>query len=141
MTISIPEMTRAQEAKFWETHDATDYLDETEPVTVTVGPRPRNRCSVCGEVLLSRYVDIELAGGRAQLRQLRQLYCPAGVRKPPGARGTAPCRRGRSSFASESRSGLRLRRDTTCRHHAEEPGTPERAPGGDGGVGAVGRVT
>ena len=74
----MPEMTRDQEAKFWETHDATDYLDEMEPVTVTVGPRLRNRCSVCDQVLLSRYVDIELAGGRAQLRQLRQLYCPAG---------------------------------------------------------------
>jgi len=69
-------MTRAQEAKFWETHDATDYLDEMEPVTVTVGPRPQNRCSVCCQVMLSRYVDIDLAGGRAQLRQVRQLYCP-----------------------------------------------------------------
>jgi hypothetical protein len=73
----IPEMTRAQEAKFWETHDATDYLDEMESVTVTVGPHPRNRCSVCSQVMLSRYVDIDLAGGRAQLRQVRQLYCPA----------------------------------------------------------------
>jgi len=75
---SIPEMTRAQETEFWETHDATDYLDEMEPVTVTVGPRPRNRCSVCSQVMLSRYVDIDLAGGRAQLRQVRQLYCPDG---------------------------------------------------------------
>ena len=75
---SIPEMTRAQEAKFWETHDATEYLDEMEPVTVVVGPRPQNHCSVCDQVLLSRYVDIDLAGGRAQLRRLRQLYCPAG---------------------------------------------------------------
>ena len=73
---SIPEMTRAQEGRFWDTHDATDYLDEMDPVTVTVGPRPRNRCSVCGRVLLSRYVDMGLAGGRAQLRGLRQLYCP-----------------------------------------------------------------
>ncbi len=71
-------MTRAQEAEFWETHDATDYLDEMEPVTVTVGPRPRNGCSVCSQVMLSRYVDIDLAGGRAQLRQVRQLYCPDG---------------------------------------------------------------
>jgi hypothetical protein len=28
--------------------------------------------------MLSRYVAIDLAGGRAQLRQVRQLYCPAG---------------------------------------------------------------
>ena len=71
-------MTRAQEARFWETHDATDYLDEMEPVTATVGPRPRNRCSTCGQVMFSRYVDVDLAGGRAQLRQVRQLYCPDG---------------------------------------------------------------
>jgi hypothetical protein len=75
---SIPEMTRGQEARFWETHDATDYLDEMEPVTMTIGPRPRNRCSVCARVLLSRYVDVSLAGDRAQLRGLRQLYCPDG---------------------------------------------------------------
>jgi len=75
---SIPEMTRAQEGEFWATHDATDYLDEMEPVAVTVGPRPRNHCSVCGRVLLSRYVDVDLAGGLAQLRRLRQLYCPDG---------------------------------------------------------------
>jgi hypothetical protein len=75
---SIPEMTRVWEAKFWETHDATDYLDETEPVAVTLGPPPRHRCAVCGQVLLSRYVNIDVAGGRAQLRELRQLYCLAG---------------------------------------------------------------
>jgi len=28
--------------------------------------------------MLSRYVDIDLAGGRAQLRQVRQLFCRAG---------------------------------------------------------------
>jgi hypothetical protein len=28
--------------------------------------------------MLSRYVDVDLAGGRAQLRQVRQLYCPDG---------------------------------------------------------------
>jgi len=75
---SIAEMTRAQEAEFWETHDATDYLDEMEPVTVTVGPGPQNRCSVCGRTLLSRYVDVDLADGRVKLRGLRQLYCPVG---------------------------------------------------------------
>jgi len=32
----------------------------------------------CSQVMLSRYVDLDLAGGRAQLRQVRQLYCPAG---------------------------------------------------------------
>ena len=76
--ITIPKMARAQEARFWETHDATDYLDEMQPMTATVGPTPRSRCSECGQMMLSRYVDIDVAGGRAQLRQLRQLYCPDG---------------------------------------------------------------
>jgi len=75
---NIPEMSRSEEAEFWKTHDATDYLDEMEPVTVIRGPRPRNRCSVCDRVMLSRYVDVDLAGGRVQLRRLRQLYCPVG---------------------------------------------------------------
>lgn len=74
----IPKMTRQEEAKFWETHDATDYLDDSEPVEVKMGPRPQNRCQVCGDVLLSRYTDVELAAGRAVLRGLRELYCRQG---------------------------------------------------------------
>lgn len=61
----ILQMTRSQEAEFWETHDATDYLDTMEPVTLTTGSRPSNHCSVCGRVLLSRYVDVYFT--RAQL--------------------------------------------------------------------------
>ncbi len=72
----IPEMTQTQEGQFWETHDATDYLDEMVAVEVTAGPRPQNKCSVCGKVMLSREVDVNLASGQVQLRQLRQLYCP-----------------------------------------------------------------
>lgn len=74
----LPEMTRQEEFEFWKTHDATDYLDDTEPVQVETGPRPRNHCPVCGDILLSRYVDVELAGGRAALRGLRELYCRQG---------------------------------------------------------------
>lgn len=74
----IPKMTREEEAEFWKTHDATDYLDDSEPVEVEMGPRPRNHCLVCGDVLLSRYIDVELAGGRAVLRRLRELYCREG---------------------------------------------------------------
>lgn len=73
----IPKMTREQEAEFWKTHDATDY-DDSEPIEVEVGPRPRNRCLACGDVLLSRYVDVEVAGGRVVLRGLRELYCRQG---------------------------------------------------------------
>jgi hypothetical protein len=78
MMDELPTMSRVEESKFWETHDATDYLDAMEPVAVTVGPRPRDRCSKCRKTLLSRYVDVTLADGRAQLRGLRQLYCPDG---------------------------------------------------------------
>lgn len=32
-----------EEAEFWATHDATEFLDETEPVNVAfVDARPRN---------------------------------------------------------------------------------------------------
>jgi hypothetical protein len=83
----IPTMTREEEAEFWKTHDATDYLDDSEPVEVETGPRPRNRCLVCSDVLLSRYVDVELAGERAVLRGLRELYCRQGheIRLAPEA--------------------------------------------------------
>ncbi len=74
----IPEMTRSQEGEFWETHDATDYLAEMMAVEVTVGPRPQNKCYECKKVMLSRNVDLNLASGQVQLRQLRQLYCPEG---------------------------------------------------------------
>jgi len=74
----IPEMTRTEEGAFWETHDATDYLDDMVAVDVTTGPRPQNNCPACGKIMLSRTVDVNLAAGRVQLRQLRQLYCPDG---------------------------------------------------------------
>ena len=44
MMDELPTMSRVEESRFWETHDATDYLDAMQPVSVTVGPRPRNRC-------------------------------------------------------------------------------------------------
>ena len=78
MMDELPTMSRVEESRFWETHDATDYLDAMQPVSATVGPRPRNRCPKCRKTLLSRYVDVNLAGGRAQLRGLRQFYCPDG---------------------------------------------------------------
>lgn len=74
----LPTMSRVAESRFWDTHDATDYLDAMEPVAVTVGPRPCNRCPKCKKTLLARYVDVNLAGDRVQLRGLRQIYCPDG---------------------------------------------------------------
>jgi hypothetical protein len=71
-------MTRQEEAEFWKTRDATDYLDDSEPVEVEMGPHSQNHRRVCGDVLLSRYIDVELAAGRAVLRGLRELYCRQG---------------------------------------------------------------
>jgi hypothetical protein len=74
----LHEMSRKEERKFWETQSSADYWDDMEPVELTTGPRPDNRCDTCGDVMLSRYVDVELAGGRVVLRGVRQLYCRQG---------------------------------------------------------------
>lgn len=74
----LPEMSRAEEAEFWRTHDATDYLDEFASVELTKTPRPDNHCFQCQKVMRSRYVNVEIALGRAVIRDLRELYCPDG---------------------------------------------------------------
>lgn len=74
----IPQMTRVEEQEFWETHDATDFLDEMEPVAVTRATHTESICSVCGETMRSRFIDIEIADRRLQLRRTRELYCPNG---------------------------------------------------------------
>ena len=74
----IPQMTRVEEQEFWESHDATDFLEGMEPVAVTRMPYPDTHCSVCGETMRSRYVDFEIADKRLQLRRTRELYCPNG---------------------------------------------------------------
>ena len=57
MNTKIPKFSSEQEeAEFWDTHDATDYLDVTEEVAVTfVDARPhKNEVSIWfdGETLL-----------------------------------------------------------------------------------------
>ena len=74
----IPTMTRVEEQEFWESHDATDFLEDMEPVVVTRMARPDTSCFVCGETTRSRFVDIEIADRRLQLRRTRELYCPNG---------------------------------------------------------------
>ena len=74
----ILKMTRVEEQEFWASHDATDFLDEMEPIVATRMPHPDSSCSVCGETMRSRYVDIEIADKRVQLRRIRELYCPHG---------------------------------------------------------------
>ena len=93
----LPEFkSDEEEIAFWDTHSFTDYLDDMEPVEVELDPSiksPRDlspRCSVCDDVLLSRYVDLDVAGGRATLHNLRQLYCRQGhtVKLAPEAEKT-----------------------------------------------------
>jgi len=36
----------AEEAAFWDTHDSADFLDESTPVNVSVGPELAGRLSV-----------------------------------------------------------------------------------------------
>ena len=39
----IPDFqSREEEAEFWDTHDLTEFLDETEPVTLNVSPNLRS---------------------------------------------------------------------------------------------------
>jgi hypothetical protein len=76
MKNKLPKMTRKEEAQFWETHDATDYASEFEPVVFTRGVKQPNRCSQCQKLLLSRYIDLEIGKGQVVVRQLRELYCP-----------------------------------------------------------------
>jgi predicted DNA binding CopG/RHH family protein len=39
--------TEAEEARFWDTHDSTDYLDEFEPAKVTFpSPKPKALISI-----------------------------------------------------------------------------------------------
>jgi hypothetical protein len=76
MERELPRMTREEEAVFWETHSSADYWDESEPVEIESGPQPRNTCPVCGRILLSRFVDVNISGGRAVLKRVRELYCP-----------------------------------------------------------------
>ena len=68
-----------EEAEFWDTHDSTEYLDWSEAVEVEDAPRPLSpRCPVCGEILLSRYVEKDVVGGLVTIHRLRELYCPEG---------------------------------------------------------------
>ena len=93
----IPEFeSDEEEIEFWDTHDTTEYLDWDQAEWVEPDPSiksPRDlspRCSVCDDVLLSRYVDLDVAGGRATLHNLRQLYCRQGhtVKLAPEAEKT-----------------------------------------------------
>ncbi len=76
MKDKLSRMTREEEAAFWETHSSADYWNDSESVEIELGPRPHNTCPVCGRILLSRFVDVDVSDGRAILRGMRELYCP-----------------------------------------------------------------
>lgn len=80
----IPEFkSYKEEAEFWDTHDSTEYEFEEEGI-LEVAPHiksPRDlspRCPEDDKVLLTRYIDLEIAGGRMVLRRVPQLYCRDG---------------------------------------------------------------
>lgn len=80
------KMSRKEEAEFWDSHDATEFDDgefEEEGI-LEVAPHiksPRDlspRCPKDDKVLLTRYVDLEIADGRLILRHVPELYCREG---------------------------------------------------------------
>lgn len=85
MMVEIPEFKSIEEeAHFWDTVDTTELLDEFEEVVIELdegvkSPRDLSpRCPVCGEILLSRYVEKDVVGGLVTIHRLRELYCPEG---------------------------------------------------------------
>ena len=75
---TIPNMTHKEEQFFWQNNDATDYLEDMEPVKLITGSSPKNQCPICHETLLTRLINVELAHGKVELRKVHQRYCKNG---------------------------------------------------------------
>ena len=74
----IPEFKSVKEAaEFWDTHDTTEYFDDMEDAELSVkGEQSLSpRCEHCGDILLSRYIDLDILDGALALHNARQLYC------------------------------------------------------------------
>ncbi|MBI3761505.1 MAG: hypothetical protein HY260_06540 [Chloroflexi bacterium] len=76
----IPQFkSEKEEADFWASHDTTEYVDWNTAEVIAPGTfLPSPHCSIDGSLLLSRYVDLEVAHGTVVVRNLRQLYCRHG---------------------------------------------------------------
>ncbi|MBI4785866.1 MAG: hypothetical protein HY782_02335 [Chloroflexi bacterium] len=81
----IPKFsTEQEEIEFWDTHDSTEYIDWDKAARLRPHPSvksPRDlspRCPKDGKVLLSRWVDYDIADGEATLHGVRELYCQRG---------------------------------------------------------------
>ncbi len=80
------KMSRKEEAEFWDTHDATEFDEDEfeEGGVLEVAPHIKNprdlspRCPKDDKILLTRYVDVEIANGRLILRHVPELYCREG---------------------------------------------------------------
>jgi len=76
--------TREEAAEFWDTHSSADYWNQMEEVKLEVDPsvkKPRDlspRCPLDDRIMLSRYIDIHLGGGRVTLEKIEELYCRTG---------------------------------------------------------------
>jgi len=84
MSKKLPKFeSRKEAAKFWATHDTTDYWDDMEDVDLKVHPSiksPRDlsrRCPVCDQVLRFRYVDRDSRDSWITMH-LMEFYCPEG---------------------------------------------------------------
>jgi hypothetical protein len=59
----IPKFKTLEEAaEFWDTHDFEDYVDDTEPVTITVRIPRRKRCLT--QQMLCLYWHRRIVNGR-----------------------------------------------------------------------------
>lgn len=64
----IPRFRTLEEAaEFWDTHDLEDYVDDTEPVTLTVALRHRKKVLTVA-LPLELYERIEALAARRGLR-------------------------------------------------------------------------
>lgn len=77
--------TEKEEAKFWDAHDSTEYVDWDNAVKLEPHPSlksPRDLSPRCprhkNQVLYTRWRTITIADGFASLHKVRELYCPRG---------------------------------------------------------------
>lgn len=71
----IPKFkTEEEEARFWETHSLTDYVDELEEVELEWVPE-EDTCPKCGASMEGETVDIELDDGLC-IRNVHRYHCP-----------------------------------------------------------------
>lgn len=73
--MKIPKFkTEEEEARFWETHSLTDYLEELEEVELEWAAE-EDTCPKCGAPMERETVDIDLGEGLC-LKDVYRYHCP-----------------------------------------------------------------